>query len=100
MAEAITATSASPGPSSGSATSSTWRDLRGSLSFDGDALEHLDLVLVDGRGAVGVGELEGAKSSGRRSRVSAAMDRVEDVLHVGSWVGQVSDWVGRDITHG
>ena len=35
MALAMTATRASPGPSSGSATSSTWRDLRGSFSFEG-----------------------------------------------------------------
>ena len=33
MALAITATNASPGPSSGSGTSSTWRDLRGSFSL-------------------------------------------------------------------
>ena len=34
MEEAITATKASSGASSGSATSSTWRDRRGSLSTD------------------------------------------------------------------
>ena len=46
MALAITATSASPGPSSGVATSSTCSDLRGSLSLVAQAFEHLGLVGV------------------------------------------------------
>ena len=56
--DAITATSASSGASSGNGTSSRWSDFRGSFSSDGTPGEHLLLVGPHHRTAVRDGERE------------------------------------------
>ena len=74
----MTATSASPGPSSGTGTSSRCSDLRGSLSRVSRPGEHLRLVLVHGDRAVRLGEWQGRRS---RRRCCPREDRVQDFLH-------------------
>ena len=77
MLDAITARYTSSGASSGVATSSTWIDLRGSLSARVDALEHPDVVAADERRPVRLGDREVGDVVAARS----GLDGVEDLLH-------------------
>ena len=77
--DAITATNASSGASSGSGNSSTWIDLRGSLSSDAHAREHLLLVGLHDGAPDGLGQRQrGELVAGR-----AVEDRVADGIDLG-----------------
>ena len=72
----MTATIASPGPSSGVGTSSTCSDLRGSFSLVGQALEHVLLVLAHQHRAVGLRYVEASHGV-----ELVGEDRVPDLVH-------------------
>ena len=77
IADAITATYASSGASSGSGNCSTWVDLRGSLSSEATPVEHLDLVGLHQRAAHGRGQRQRLELGRRRAGEDGVADRVD-----------------------
>ncbi len=77
MAEAITATYASSGASSGSGTSSTWIEVRGSFSSDAHAGEHLLFVGTDERGPRRLGQREAREVLGGGAFENGGADGID-----------------------
>ena len=87
----MTATSASPGRELGDRDVVEVQALARVLVAAGEALEHVDLVLVDGDALVGVGEGDRGEVLGGGV---AGEDGVEDVLHVASFARGLRDVTG------
>ena len=68
----------SSGASSGVATSSTWSDLRGSLSHGVDAIEHRGFVALHESGPIALGD----HKIGELVAAGACLDGFENLLHI------------------
>ena len=77
MLDAITAMYTSSGASSGVATSSTWSDLRGSLSHESTPSNIAVFVALDERRPVALGDRE----VGDVVAAGTGLDGFEDLLH-------------------
>ena len=77
IADAITATNASSGASSGSGNCSTWVDLRGSFSSEATPVEHVDLVGLHQRAPDGRGQGQRLELVGRRAGEDGGADGVD-----------------------
>src|SRR5450631_1055276 len=89
MAEAITATSASPGPSSGTSTSSTCRLLRGSLSrlVMPANMSTSSLCTVTARYLAGISSAEYVSGDLSPERIASRMACIVVLLRTGGQVG-------------